>query len=509
MTTRNKKNKSKKSLVFSSLSIALGILLITVVLSLIGFESQKTMIVNNVLETSLILVNNIFSGAGIKTMLNNCISNFASFEPLILILISIIGISVAELSGLFKAICSKYRNIKFNKLIIFTMFISIISGVFGEYSFALVMPFMGVLYKNMGKNPLLGLLISFLGLTIGSGITMVFNYDNYLLGELTAAAARVEVDKNYNYNLLSTLYISLASLVIIILVGLVIINKILLPKFSKNYNIHEEMEEIIESRTGKKYSMIALIIMLILLVYEMIPGLPLSGLLLNMNEKDYIGQLFSYDSPFRNSLVLIVSVILIVCGYVYGIVSKNIKESKDFITSLNHIFDSFGLLFILSFIFAQLISVIEWTNIGEVISANLVNALTSMQLSGIPLILLFIIFVIISTFFMPALLDKWILFSPLIVPLFMRANIAPEFTQFIFCVSDGIGKSLTPLFGYFIVLIALLRRYNIKNTEFDAFSNFYKMILPIVVTFALLWLLIILGWYISGLPIGINGLATL
>ena len=59
------------------------------------------------------------------------------------------------------------------------------------------------------------------------------------------------------------------------------------------------------------------------------------------------------------------------------------------------------------------------------------------------------------------------------------------------------------------MLIALLRRYNIKNTEFDAFSNFYKMILPIVVTFALLWVLIILGWYISGLPIGINGLATL
>ena len=289
----------------------------------------------------------------------------------------------------------------------------------------------------------------------------------------------------------------------------VIINKILLPKFSKNYNIHEETEEIIESRIAKKYSIIALIVMLALLVYQVIPGLPLSGLLLNRGEKDYLIQLFSYDSPFRNSLVLIFSIILIVCGYVYGLTSKNIKESKDFITNLNHIFDSYGLLFILSFIFAQLISIIEWTNIGEVIAANLVNVLTSLQLSGIPLILLFIIFVIISTFFMPALLDKWVLFSPLIVPLFMRANIAPEFTQFIFCVSDGIGKSLTPLFGYFIVLIALLRRYNIKNTEFDAFSNFYKMLLPIVITFILLWVLIILGWYISGLPIGINGLATL
>ena len=138
-----------------------------------------------------------------------------------------------------------------------------------------------------------------------------------------------------------------------------------------------------------------------------------------------------------------------------------------------------------------------------------VDILSKLQLSGIPLIVLFILFTVISTVIIPSTLENWIIFSPLIIPLFMRANIAPEFTQFIFTVSSGIGKALTPLFGYFIVLIALLKKYNIKNNEFDAFSNFYKLILPIVITFMLLWLLIIVAWYISGLPIGLNGLATL
>lgn len=509
MTTKNKKKKNKKSLIFSSLIISVVIILITVILSLIGFEGQKTAIVGGSLETSLITIKNFLSSKGIQNFLNNCIANFSSFEPLILILISLVGIGVAEIGGLFKAICSKYRNIKFNNVIIFTLLISMVSGIFGEYSFALILPLMAVIYKNMGKNPLLGLLIAFFGLTIGSSISLIFTYDNYLLGELTKAAARVEVDKNYQYNVLSTLYISLASLIILIFVGLGIINKLLVPKFSKTYSIQEENEEIIESRKAKKCSLFALIIMLVIIIYGIIPGLPLSGILLDGKETDYIGQLFGYNSPLRNSIVVIFSTMLVVCGYIYGKVSKNIKDPKDYINGLNHIFDGLGVMFILSFIFAQLISVLKWTGIGEVVTVNLVEILSRLEFSGIPLIILFIIFTILSTLFIPALLDKWILISPLIVPLFMRANIAPEFTQFIYGVSNGIGQALTPLFGYFIILIALLKKYNVKNNEFDAFSNFYKMILPIVITLMLLWVLIIVGWYISGMPIGIDGLATL
>ena len=509
MSTRNKKKKNKKSLFFSSLIFSAVIIVITVIMSLIGFEGQKTAIVGGSLETSLITVKNIFSVKGIQNFFNNCVNNFSLFEPLFLILISLVGIGVAEIGGLFKAIFSKYRNVKFNNIIILTLLISMVFGIFGEYSFALVLPLTAVVYKNMGKNPLLGLLISFFGLTMGSGVSLIFTYDNTLLGELTKSAARVEVDKNYEYNVLSTIYISLVSLIILIFVGLIIINKLLVSKFNKTYSSQEEDEEIIESRKAKKCSLIALVIILLIIIYGIIPGLPLSGIFLDNKEKDYIGQLFGYNSPLRNSIVVMFSTVLIICGYIYGKVSKNIKDPKEYVNGLNHIFDGLGIMFILTFIFAQLSAILNWTGIGEVLTANLVDILSRLEFSGIPLIMLFVLFTIVSTLFIPSLLDKWILFSPLIVPLFMRANIAPEFTQFIYGVSNGIGHALTPLFGYFIILLALLKKYNVKNNEFDAFSNFYKMILPIVITFMLLWLLIIVGWYISGMPIGIEGLATL
>lgn len=509
MTAKQKNKKSKKSLIFSSLGISLILILIISLLSIIGFEGQKTSIVSESLETTLVTIRNVLSLKGIQFLFNNFINNFSSFEPLFIMLISLVGIGVAEISGLFKAFFSKFRTVRFNTIIILTLFISIISGIFGEYSFAIVLPLVGVFYKNIGKNPVIGLLVSFFGLTIGQGAALLFSYDNYLLGNLTQTAARVEVDKNYNYDVLSTLYISIGSLITILLVGVVIINKMLLPKFTKSYNVSEEVNEVIESRKAKKISLIALAIIIIFIVYAIIPGLPLSGWLLNKNEEQYIAKLFGYNSPFRNSFVFIISLILIICGYIYGKVSKNIKDNKIYTDNLSNVFDGLGLMFILSFIFAQLIAIVKWTGIGEVIAANLIDILTRFQLSGIPLIVLFIIITIIISLFIPSLLDKWILISPLIVPLFMRANIAPEFTQFIYCVSSGIGQSLTPLFGYFVIVIALLRKYNNRNGQFDSFSNFYKTILPIVITFILLWILIIISWYISGLPIGVGGLATL
>ncbi|MEI3530564.1 MAG: AbgT family transporter [Bacilli bacterium] len=509
MTTKQKNKKCKKSLIFSSLIISMTLVIVTALLAIIGFEGQKTSIVSGGLETSLITIKNIFSLKGIQYFFNNLINNFSNFEPLLVMLISLVGIGVAEISGLFKAFFSKFRNIKFNKIIVFTLFFSIISGIFGEYSFAIVLPLVAVFYKNIGKNPVIGLIVAFFGLTIGQGACLIFSYDNYLLGNLTQTAARVEVDKNYTYNMISTLYISLGSMIVIIFAGFVIINKMLLPKFTKSYNIIEENDEIIESRQAKKYSLIAFGIIVLLIAYAIIPGLPWSGWLLNTSEEQYIAQLFGYDSPFRNAFVFIIALIFIVCGYIYGKASKNIKDNKVYTDSLSNVFDGLGLMFILSFIFSQLIAIMKWTGIGEVIAANLMDVLARLQLSGIPLIILFILFTIIISLFIPSVLDKWILISPLIVPLFMRANIAPEFTQFIYGVSSGIGRALTPLFGYFIILIALLRKYNNRNGQFDAFSKFYKTILPVVITFILLWMLIIISWYISGLPIGIGGLATL
>ena len=196
-------------------------------------------------------------------------------------------------------------------------------------------------------------------------------------------------------------------------------------------------------------------------------------------------------------------------SWVYGEFSGNIKNSYEYSLGLSKNFEGLGYSFVLLFFLAQLIGILNWTNISEVITVRLVDFIASLPFSGIPLILVLFIIVIIISIFIPNILTKWILMSPLIVPLFMRSNINPDFTQFIFKVADGIGKSITPLFAYYLIMLALVNKYNSDSDFKVTVFGTMKMILPVILTITGLWLLIIIGWYIIGLPIGLRGYPTL
>ena len=69
--------------------------------------------------------------------------------------------------------------------------------------------------------------------------------------------------------------------------------------------------------------------MFVLLVYAIIPKLPLSGALLDSSQSMYVNKLFGANSPFVNGILYITSLIFIICSIVYGTVTKQIKNGKD------------------------------------------------------------------------------------------------------------------------------------------------------------------------------------
>ena len=101
-----KKTKKLYGPVLVMLFLTLLICVASFVLSLLGVEGYKTSINNGVLESSLITVNNIFSFKGLKYVVGHVVSNFQKFEPLVLLIISLIGMSICEKSGFFKALFS-------------------------------------------------------------------------------------------------------------------------------------------------------------------------------------------------------------------------------------------------------------------------------------------------------------------------------------------------------------------------------------------------------------------
>ena len=359
----------------------------------------------------------------------------------------------------------------------------------------------------MGKNPVYGILVSFIGLTIGYASGVFINYDTYSLGILTEAAAKVEVDPNYIFSSFSTYYIFLSSAFILTIIGSVVVLKFLEPKLpSTETEIEEDLKV---DKSALMYSNFTLILLVIIIIYMIIPGLPFSGMLLDRSEKEYIPMLLGENSPFRNSIIFIVSVLFMICGYIYGRMSGNIKNSTDYSVGLSKSFDNLGYVFVLMFFASQMIGLLNYTNLGEVVATILINWLSSVNFSGIILILTFFIIVILISILVPGTLEKYSIVSPMIVPLFMRANITPDFTQFIFQVADGIGKSITPIFMYFIVLIAFLEKYDTNEKTKTTIFGTIRVLLPSILILTGVWILIILGFYIIGLPIGVGTQTTL
>ncbi len=502
-----RKNKKTFGPVLMIMLITFIIIIVSFLFSILQIRADKTSIINGNLETSVVTVRNILSLEGITYIFSNSILNLSIFEPLVLLIISLIGIGIGEKSGLFKAMFNPLKKVKTSVITALVLFISIISSLLGDYSFALILPLIGVIYKYLGKNPLLGVITAFIGTTIGYASGIVPNYDVITLGKITEVAARIEVDKAYNFSIFSSSYIMITSAIILTIFGTIFILSFINNKLPKVKN--EIEEELVIDKSALLYSNFTFIIMLILLGYSIIPGLPGSGILLDTSKDTYIEMLLSDSAPFTDSIIFIITIMFMICGYIYGKVSGNIKSSNDYSVGLSRSFDNFGYVFVLMFFAAQMIGILNWTHLGEVLGSIMIDFISGAEFTGMLLILFLIFMIIIIGIFIPNTIEKWNLAAPIIVPLFMRANIAPEFTQFIFRVADGVSKSITPIFSYFIVLIALLEKYDTNEKTKTTIFGTIKLILPTVLALLGIWILIILGWYIIGLPLGVGGVTTL
>ena len=156
-----------------------------------------------------------------------------------------------------------------------------------------------------------------------------------------------------------------------------------------------------------------------------------------------------------------------------------------------------------------MLAILNWTNIGSVITTRLVDFISTLQISGMPLIIAVFILIIIASILIPGNIEKWTLLSPIVIPLFMRANITPDFTQFLFKAADGIGKSISLFFVYFIIMVGFLQKYNAERKEEITLFGTLKILFPSILLFTIVWILIIIGWYLVGLPLGMNTMPTL
>ncbi len=501
---RKKKNLTLGPILTFVVAIVV-VMLLSLLFSKIGLTTNKSEIINGEISTTNIGVNNIFTKEGMNYLFSNILENFKNLNVIYAFIVAMIGIGFANCSGLFKKAFKNAKKFKLSFIIVLTLFVGCIVGKVGPTSYALLLPLAAYIYQNLNKNPLVGVITMFLAITMGQAASILPTILNQDMGLITESAAQITVDANYFFHSSSLIYILIGSFILFIFVGKIIIEKYLIPKLPKQKN-EEEIEELEVENKGLKKSNIAFIIMLLLLIYALIPGLPLSGWLLGDGET-YLTKLSGEASPFKESFVFIVSLILVICGTVYGYASKKFKTFDDFTRGFTYSLSGMSLVFVFMFLMSELTAILNYTNLDTFIVSALVNWLSNLEITGLGLILIFFLTVIVISVIIPDTMTKWKFAGPIIVPLLMRANISASFAQFIFVVSDGIGRSISIIFPYAAILFGLIYKYTDSGDY--GFIKLYKTLSSLIVLFIIFWIVIIITWYVVGIPIGVGVLPSL
>lgn len=480
------------------------------------------------LENTLVTVENLFGFNGLKYIISNAAKNFISFTTLSTLLISLIGLSIAQATGLLdtfiKRVLVKIDNKKITFMIIF---LATVSSLINDIGYVIIIPLAALIFLKNNRNPLAGIIAAFCGVAFGYGVTMFVGSMEVNLMSTTQAAAKL-IDANYHVALSSNLIIIMVTSIILSIVGTLIVEKLIIPKLGRYKDINDlartsEIEVIenieeeeqrklaaeIHEKKGMKNATITAIIFAIIFIYSLIPNLPFSGMLLDMNESTYLGQVFGPNSYFQDGFTYMVSLFFITTGLAYGLGAKTIKNDKELLTETSKYMTEVTALIPMVFFATQFIAVFRKTNIDTILTAWGANLISKLDISGIPLIILVVFILIIINLFNTTPTAKWLILAPVMVPKLMQANISPEFTQFILRATDSMTKGITPLLTYFVIFVGYLNIYNPNKKRPITIGRSLRLIMPYCLIISFVWLVIILLWYLTGLPVGTNIYPTL
>lgn len=498
------KKKVKLSPIMTFIIMTIIVIVLSGFLHLLNLQAEYSTVntVSNEVVNNVVEVENLFSTSGIKHIVTSAVNGFVNFEPLATLIIILIGLGILEKTGFMRSFFTILtRNSKRNTVTFILIFICLLFSILGNSGFVIMLPIAALLFKYGRRNPLGGIIASFASLSFGYGINVFLSSNDSSLLTLTINAAKT-LDPKYKIGIFFALFIMIVLLIAISVVFTYITEKKVMPKLPR-YESDEEVLVITNKELRGLIIGLGLgIIYTLLVIYMIIPGLPLSGAFLDHGGERYIDMIFGNNSLFAKGFIFIVTFAFFLIGIGYGFMTKTIKNNKDVTDSLGHSLDDIGSIIVLIFFASLFINVYEESHIGLVITGFISSLIGSLNFTGIGLILITLVCIAITNIFCPSSIVKWSMLSSTIVPLFMNASISPEFSQLVYVAGDSITNGLTPLFMYFVIYIAFMEKYN-KGEMVTLFGSI-KTLIPYSVYSLIIWAIVLVGFNLIGIPIGIG-----
>ncbi len=459
---------------------------------------------------------NLLSIEGLHRILTGAVTNFTGFAPLGVVLVALIGIGVAEHSGLIGAslrmlVLAAPRFLLTPVLV----FAGVMSNMASEIGYVLLVPLGALIFISAGRHPILGMAAVFAGVSGGYSANLLIGTIDPLLSGLSQEAARI-VDPAYTVSPLANWYFMIASTPVITLLGWFVTERIVGPRFPDGEVTPLALAEDAKpdaqrlspaERRGMLYALCAVVAFTLIVFWGgypaqgvsfelfgsmwQLPTLPGSGFLLD-ERQDIL------RSPLLTGVVVIIFFYGVIAGIAFGVGAGTIKSDEDVIRGMSASMSTLGGYLVLVFFAAQFVAFFNWTQLGLIFAVEGANVLRSIGLPSVPLFVGFILLTAAANLFMGSASAKWALMAPVFVPMFMLLGYSPEVTQAAYRVGDSVTNIISPMMSYFALIIAFFQKYEPKA----GIGTLVATMLPYSVVFLIGWSVMFAIWLAFGLPIG-------
>ncbi|MGD8413780.1 MAG: AbgT family transporter [Candidatus Latescibacterota bacterium] len=438
--------------------------------------------------------NNLFSVSGLHYILTSMVTNFTGFAPLGTVLVAMLGIGIAEGSGLIGAVLRVLVLTAPRRLLTYVIVLAgVISNTASEIGYVLLVPLAGIIFLAAGRHPIAGLAAAFAGVSGGYSANLLLGTIDPLLSGLSQEAAQI-VDPEYLVNPACNYYFMVVSTFLIAAAGTWVTEKIVVPRLGE-YKGDEKKEDIKElSRQERRGMLFAAVTLAAITVVLLLGTVPAGGFLRNPETGELL------HSPFLSGIVALVFIVFGGCGVAYGIGAGTYKNDTDVVNGMAKSMETLALYMVLIFFASQFVAYFNQTNLGLIVAVEGAKLLNASGLTSIPLV---IVFVLVSGFlnlFMGSASAKWALMAPVFIPMFMLLDkpISPEFTQVAYRIGDSTTNIIAPMMSYFALIVAFVEKYDEKA----GIGTVIATMLPYTVVFLVVWILLLVLWMVAGLPVG-------
>jgi aminobenzoyl-glutamate transport protein len=447
-----------------------------------------------------IVAESLITGDGLRRFVEEAVRNFAHFAPFGLVLVMLMGVSIAERSGLLAVVMRSLAFAVPNRIVLPTIFILGACGNIGsDAGIVIVPPIAALIFSKMGLHPVAGLIVGYAGATAGFTANFFIAGTDVLLAGISTEVAR-NIDGGIEVSATANWYFMIASTIMLGLGGAFIARRFTIPRcqtFAGADRLVDESADPATSRVtdlerkGMRWAGITALLYMIIIGFTVVPE---NGVLRDPSTGSIV------PSPFLRGLIPILFFFFALPGYVYGRIVGTIHKPDDALRFMEHGMRELAGYIVLMLVVAQFINLFAWSRMDTIFAIRGAEFLQATGLTGPLLFTLYMIIVAFVNIFMGSGSAKWAIFAPIFVPMLAQLDYSPAFVQLMYRVGDSITNCVSPLYVYFPLLLGWVHKYDKKM----GIGTVVSLLIPYSIILFVMWVILLFIWYGFNLPIGVG-----